>query len=217
MKKTQVKRYLFASALAAALMIGGMFAASLVWPQLNAFNFTLVADPAEYQAALLASDLPLRVFLTLDNLFLTFYTAVFIFLAIRLWSKERGQILIAVALGALLVTAYLDLQENHELITFLHMSQLGWAIEPQMLHSRMVWSQLKFHSSYLGLFLFAFLLPDKTLTEKVLRWTLLVAFVPIGILVYTFPQPIFELLRFTGMLAGLALLAWNTWQELKRD
>ncbi len=97
MKRAQVKRYLIACAGAAAVMIGGMFIASLVWPQLNAFNFTLVADPADYQAALLATDLPLRVFLTLDNLFLTFYTGAFVFLAIRLWSKERNRILVAVA------------------------------------------------------------------------------------------------------------------------
>ena len=73
----------------------------------------------------------------------------------------------------------------------------------------MIWSQLKFHSSYLGFFLFAFILHSDTKLEKFLKISLWFGYLPIGVLVYTFPHPIFDLLRYFFMLAGLSILGWN--------
>ena len=40
-----------------------------------------------------------------------------------------------------------------------------------------------------------------------------VGYLPIGILVYTFPNPLFDLLRYLLMLAGLAILGWNYYRK----
>ncbi len=63
-------------------------------------------------------------------------------------------------------------------------------------------SQLKFHSSYLAFFLFAFVLPGDTFLEKLLKISLWLGYPLIGILVYTFPNPVFDLLRHLFMLSG---------------
>jgi len=146
--------------------------------------------------------------LTFDNLFLMFYTAAFVFLAIELWDEDNIW-LVAVALGALVITAYLDLHENHDLLTQLTTALHGMPISLADLQERMIWSQLKFHSSYLGFFLFAFILHSDTKLEKFLKISLWFGYLPIGVLVYTFPHPIFDLLRYFFMLAGLSILGWN--------
>lgn len=152
-----------------------------------------------------AAEAPLRLALTFDNLFLTFYTAAFIFLAITLWEGNKKMV-VAVALGAVLVTTYLDLHENHDILTQLTTAVNGLPVALADLQQRMIWSQLKFHSSYLAFFLFAFVLPDENFLEKFLKISLWFGYLPIGILVYTFPHPIFDLLRITFMLAGIWLL-----------
>ena len=120
------------------------------------------------------------------------------------------------ALGAVLITAYLDLLENHDILTQLTTALQGLPITLADLQQRMIWSQLKFHSSYLGFFLFAFVLPADTFLEKLLKYSLWFGFPLIGILVYTFPNPIFDLLRYLFMLIGLAMLGWNYYVRYKR-
>lgn len=215
MKKREIREYLSLSALAAALMLGGMLAVALQNQGLTAQDFELFADPQSYMSALLAAGDPLRTILTLDNLFVLFYTAAFIFLATVSWEK-RNRILVSVALGALLITSYLDLHENHSIMAFLAMGESGAQISTDMLFRHSVFSQLKFHSGYLSFFLFAFVLPDKTLLEKILRWSLWLVFAPVGVLVYTYPSVAVSLLRYALMLFGLLLLAWNYWLRAQK-
>jgi len=68
----------------------------------------------------------------------------------------------------------------------------------------------------LGFFLFAFVLPGDTFLEKLLKTSLWFGYLPIGILVYTFPHPAFDLLRYLFMLAGLAILGWNYFVRYRR-
>jgi len=102
-----------------------------------------------------------------------------------------------------LITAYLDLHENHDILTQLTTALNGLPIALADLQARMIWSQLKFHSSYLGFFQFAFVLPNNTLMEKLLKFSLWFGYLPVGVLVYTFPHPFLDLLRYLLMLAGL--------------
>ncbi len=205
MTTKEIYKYIAITAFAAGLMLAGMFAITLmkgVSPQ----HFELVAAPEVYADEIIAAEQPLRLALTFDNLFLTFYTAAFVFLAISLWEGNK-KIVVAIGLGALLITAYLDLLENHDILTQLTTALNGFPITLHDLQNRMIWSQLKFHSSYLGFFLFAFALPGNTLLEKLLKYSLWFGYLPIGILVYTFPNPIFDILRIVFMLAGLFLLS----------
>jgi hypothetical protein len=215
LKKEQIYRYLSLTALAAGLALAGMLLVTLLNSGLTAQDFETFDAPERYAAALLAAEAPLRAIISLDNLFLIFYTAAFIFLATSAW-KDRNRILVAVALGALLVTAYLDLNENHSIMVFIAMANQGITINAETLMRHDVLSQLKFHSSYLSFFLFAFVLPDKTPLEKILRWSLWLVFAPNGILVYTYPSPTLSLLRYLLMLSGLLLLAWNYWLRAQK-
>lgn len=210
MKKREIHEYLSMTALAAALALGAMLVVTLQNQGLTAQDFELFDNPQNYMRALLAAGDPLRAILTLDNLFVIFYTAAFLFLATVAWHK-RNRLLVAVALGALLITTYLDLNENHTIMAFIAMGNRGVDISAEMLFRHSVLSQLKFHSSYLSFFLFAFVLPDDTFLEKALRWSLWLVFAPVGILVYTYPSVTVSLLRYLLMLSGLLLLAWNYW------
>jgi hypothetical protein len=71
---------------------------------------------------------------------------------------------------------------------------------------------IKFCASYLSLFLLAFLLPSRTFTEKLLKYSLWFVQLPVGALVYTTPENLhllFNLMRFVFMVSGFFLLAYN--------
>jgi hypothetical protein len=208
LSKKQIYRNIAYCALAAALAIGAWLLVPLFYGGVTAQDFESFRAPAEYAAALLANEAPLRAILTLDDLFLIFYTATFAFIATASWGK-RKKLLVWVGLAAILVTAYLDMQENSELLTFLAMAKSGAGISAEMLHSRAVLSQVKFLSSYLSFFLFAFVLPSDTFLEKLLRWSLWVVAPVVGVLVYTYPSNLWMLARYVFMLVGLLILAWN--------
>ena len=208
MTKSNLYLYISITAFAAALMLVAMLAVSLLNQGVTAQNFELVTDTDTFTSAILAAEKSLRLILTFDNLFLTFYTAAFVFLAMAVMDASN-RLLVFVALVAVLITAYLDLLENHDILTQLTTALHGLPIALEDLQERMVLSQLKFHSSYLGFFLFAFVLPGDTLLEKLLKVSLWVVYPLIGILVYTFPNPIFDFLRYLLMLSGLSILAWN--------
>ena len=99
--------------------------------------------------------LGLRINLGLDNLFIVVYSAFFVFLAVRLRTLLSPAI-VAVALAALILTALLDAVENHHILLMLHDFQHGAPISVDELEWQMRVSNLKFHASYVGVFLFAF-------------------------------------------------------------
>ncbi|MFA9406435.1 MAG: hypothetical protein ACERKX_11540 [Anaerolineales bacterium] len=208
MTKTHIYKYIAITAIAAAMMLAGMLAVSIFYQGVTAQNFELVSDIETYTQDILVAEMPLRMILTLDNLFLVFYTAAFVFLAMAVWD-EKNRLLVTVGLVAVLITAYLDLLENHDILTQLTTALHGLPIALSDLQDRMIWSQLKFHSSYLGFFLFAFVLPGDTFMEKLLKFSLWFGYLPIGVLVYTFPHTAFDLLRYLFMLSGLTILGWN--------
>jgi len=208
LSRSQIYKYLYVTAFAAAFMLAAMLTVSLFNGGVTAQDFELVNDVDAYTREILATERPLRLILTFDNLFLVFYTAAFLFLAMAV-KDERNGLIVYVGLGAVLLTTYLDLLENHDILTQLTTALHGLPIALADIQERMVWSQLKFHSSYLGFFLLAFTLPKDTFLEKLLRWSLWLGYLPIGILVYTFPHPALGLLRYLLMLAGFLILGWN--------
>ena len=81
MAQSQIYKYLSITAFAAALMVAAMFAVSLFNGGVTAQNFELVSDVESYTREIQAAEASLRLILTFDNLFLMFYSAAFIFLA----------------------------------------------------------------------------------------------------------------------------------------
>jgi len=121
-------------------------------------DFFQSARSLEAYSAFVATPLGplgLRLNLGLDNLFMVFYGAFFVFLTVRL----RGMLdsrLLAVALTALMLTVLLDSIENHHIMTMVHSLQAGLPVSTTDGQLQMIVSQVKFHASYLGVLLFAF-------------------------------------------------------------
>lgn len=214
MKKKELYLYITLLALAGAIALAGMLGVSLTQGGITAQHFEVFNDPQTYSAQLLANEGSLRAILTFDSIFLALYTGAVLCTALAVKNDENAW-LIAVSVGALALTTFLDIHENQELLSFLQMAKVNLAPTVDMLHDRVLWSAVKFNSSYLSFFLLAFALPDKTTLEKILRISLWVAFLPIGVLVYTFPHPLFGLARYALMLGGLLMLSWNYYLRWK--
>jgi hypothetical protein len=212
MKNIELYLYIAVTGLAGAVALAVMLAVSLFQDGITAQHFEVFADPQTYARELLANEGSLRAILTADSIFLVFYTAAVLFVALAVKNEDNAW-LIGVSIAALVLTTFLDIHENQELLTFVQMANVNMAPTVEMLQARVLWSAVKFNSSYLSFFLLAFALPHKTTMEKILRTSLWVGFLPIGILVYTFPHPLFSLARYVFMLAGLLMLAWNYYQR----
>jgi hypothetical protein len=133
--------------------------------------------------------LGLRINLGLDNFFIVVYSAFFVLLAVRL-RTVLSPVTIAVALTALLLTALLDAIENHHILLMLHDFQHGAAISAEELQWQMVVSNLKFHGSYVGAFLFAFGFYRLGGLGRVIAWLLWFGYVPLGIITFVVPVEI---------------------------
>ena len=128
----------------------------------------------------------LRLNLGLDNLFIVVYCAFFVLLAVRL----RGllsPVTIGVALAALLLTGLLDALENHHILAVLHALQHGAPLSSDELKFEMVESNLKFHASYIGSFLFAFGFFRLGGLGRVIAWLLWLGYVPLGMITFAVP------------------------------
>lgn len=214
MKGNALTRNIARLALAAGLALAALLVASILQGSADQ-SYEGFLPSAQYADMLLSNEASVRTYVVIDSFFVLFYSALFILLAIALKNADNVW-LVAAGLVALLVTSYLDIHENNELLVFLRMAGQGIPPSVEMIHSRALWSAVKFQSSYLSFFLFAFVLPDKTVWERVLRWGLWLGYVPAGILVYAFPSPWFELARFFFTLFGLFMLAWTFHQRAKK-
>ncbi|MCB1325838.1 MAG: hypothetical protein H7A21_16395 [Spirochaetales bacterium] len=216
MKKFRAYRAFYLCSSGAGLALLFMLTVSLASDGVTAQAFEVVDEPASYAERLVAAADMLRLVLTLDNLFIILYSAAFVLLA-GIVRKRGNALIVYVSLAALLLTAYLDFAENFSLFGMLAAAQAGTGPGAEEIQSRMIWSAIKFHSSYLGLFLLAFVLPRSTLLEKLLRLSLWLVLPIVGVLVYTYPFGALMLwLRYGLMALGLFLLAWNFYVRARR-
>lgn len=180
-------RSLAALAALAALTVAGMVAGILATHISQDFFQSARTVPA-----LLArlTDEPggafgLRLNLGLDNLFIVLYGAFFVLLAVRL-RPVLDPVVSAVALAALLLTALLDAVENHHIAGMLHAATHGLAVTEAESRLQMAASQVKFHASYLGSFLFAFGLWRLGGLGRAIAVALWL-YVPVGVLISVLP------------------------------
>jgi hypothetical protein len=175
-------------------------------------QFEISQTVESYTKGLIAAENPLRLTFTIDIVFICVFIAVFVFLTQHLKSNNVVTNAVAdVALGAMLVCGFLDFHEDLHILTMLHSATHNLPIEQSEINFRMLFSMIKFCASYLSLFLVAFILPNRTLIEKLLRISLMFLFVPIGALVYTAPENLhllFNLIRFIFMASGFFMLAY---------
>jgi hypothetical protein len=176
-------------------------------------QFEITSNVENYTKSLIAAENPLRLTFTIDIVFICVFTALFVFLTQYFKSNDFVKNAVCdVALGSLLICGFLDFHEDLHILTMLRNATHGLPIEQSEISLQMLFSMIKFCASYFGLFLLAFILPNRTLFEKLLRFSLLFMFVPIGALVYTAPENLhilFNLIRFVFMAFGFFLLAYN--------
>jgi hypothetical protein len=204
-----LNRTLATLAFLASAIVLVMVAAILVTGFSQEF-FELAPSPLQVADALRdqpARALGLRVNLGLDNLFIVVYSAFFVFLAVR-QRTLLSPATIAVALAALLLTALLDAIENDHILLMLHDFQHGAPISAEELQWQMVVSNLKFHASYVGAFLFAFGFYRLGGLGRVIAWLLWFGYVPLGMITFVVPVEIvapFALARTVFFVLGFAL------------
>ncbi len=176
-------------------------------------KFEVTQTVANYTQGLIAGQNPLRLTFTLDIVFICVFTTLFVFITQHLKTNDRVTNAVAdVALGAMLICGFLDFHEDLHILTMLHNAVNNLPIEQAEISMQMLFSMIKFCASYVSLFLLAFLLPSRTFTEKLLKYSLWFFQVPIGALVYTAPENLhllFNLIRFVFMVSGFFLLAYN--------
>ena len=195
-------------ALAAALTVLAMFSIFLV-TGIGQDPLQFVHSPQEYLGILLFNPPILQFAIGLDNLFIMLYSAMFLTLGISLWGVVESKALLATSCGLLGLAGVLDLCENMHFMTMISAAEQGLGIGPTQIELQVWESLLKFHVSYLGLFLMGFALPNKTNLETALCFALRWIQLPVGLLIYLVPREIsvpLVMVRFTFFL--LALLAF---------
>lgn len=176
-------------ALAAAALVLAMFGIYLI-SGIGQDPLQFVHPPQEYLAILQRNPPMLKLAIGLDNLFIVLYSSLFLMVAASLWGRTGSKALLVVAFSLLAAVGVFDLLENMHFLTMLAQAAQGMAIEPTQIQLQAWESQLKFHISYIGLFLLGYVLPDETRLERALCFTLRWVQLPIGLLIYITPKQI---------------------------
>lgn len=173
-------------AFAASAAVAGLFVL-YVATGIGQDSLQVVSTSADYAAILLQDPAALKVVLGLDNLFILFYLPMFVVLGavLQRWNAPRTVMMAATAL--LIATGILDLLENMHFRTLLNSAELGITISQGAIDLQVWESLVKFHISYLGLFLLSFALPQDTMIEKALCFAFRWLQASIGILIYVVP------------------------------
>jgi hypothetical protein len=118
--------------------------------------------------------------------------------------------LLAGALVLLMLSGLLDLLENMHFMTMIATAVQGLPVELPEIKLQAWESLVKFHASYLGLFLLGLSMPRETMLEKALCFAFCWIQLPVGLLIYLTPAVIAKplvMVRFSFFLLGLLGLA----------
>lgn len=171
-------------------------------------TFEIVRDPDVYAAGLRDHATALRALFALDSAFIVLYSAVFILFARRI-ATPANRWLVAIGLGAMLLTAVLDMVEDHHILSMIAGVEVGDAPGAARIAFEHTLSQVKFNASYLGLFLVGLAVPLATLTGRVLAVLLTVGTVVQGAWLYAAPAaalPAGYFGRWAGFVIGFVLV-----------
>jgi hypothetical protein len=170
-------------------------------------TFEVVRPAGEYAAALRGHDVAVRALFAIDTAFVVLYSAFFLVFGRRI-ATEHTRVLITVATGFILLTAFLDMIEDHHILAMLNAARGGADPSTGELVVQQTISQVKFNASYLSLFLFGLAVPRETRAGLVLSLLLTVGTLVQGIWLYAAPAellPAGNVARSLGYLAGFAL------------
>jgi hypothetical protein len=162
----------------------------------------------EYARLLLKNPAALRACLGLDNFFIMFYSTVFVLLGLLLVRAGASRPLVAVALSLLFLLSLLDMIENFHFMAMLARAEQGSLPSPREIELQHIETLLKFHVSYLGLFVLGLALPRRTAAQRWLANLSCFVQLPVGVLVYVTPPALslpLVFVRFGYFLVALIL------------
>jgi hypothetical protein len=171
-------------------------------------TFEIARHPAVYTAELRAYAAPLRALFGLDSAFLVLYSTLLVLFARRLATPDTRAML-AIAIGGVLATAVLDMVEDHHILAMLRGAERGVDATAAQIAFQHALSQVKFHLSYLALFLLGLHVPRRTRAGTVLAWLLTAGTLAQGGCLYAAPDdllPAGNMGRWLGFLVGFALI-----------
>jgi hypothetical protein len=195
-------------ALASIVVLAAMVAITFV-TGVSQETFEIARAPAVYAPELRVFATPLRALFALDSIFLVLYTTLLVQFALRVRTSAT-RILVAIAIGAILLTALLDMIEDHSILAMLRLAERGVDPTAGDIAVQHVISQVKFHASYFGLFLIGLSIPRTKRGMAMLAWFLMVGTLIQGAWLYAAPDaalPAGNAGRWAGFLVGFALLA----------
>lgn len=163
----------------------------------------------DYAHLLLARPPVLRAVVGIDNLFIVFYVTAFLCAGMLLMESGANRTFTLAGVLAICATGALDLFENLHFLVMLGQAELGLSISPARIAFQVLESLVKFHVSYLGLFLFGAALLGRTRAERTLARLAWYVQLPVGLLIYVTPHAIalpLVFVRFAFFLTGLVLL-----------
>jgi hypothetical protein len=194
---------------AAAVVLGmfGIFLATGVGQE----GLQSVHPSVVYAQLLLKNPPVLRTVLALDDTFIVLYAVLFLCLALVLPRYGAHRMLSLTSSALLGAVALLDGLENFHFLALLQHAEQGVLPADSEIGAQVVASLLKFHISYLGLFLLGLSLPRRRPSERWLAGLSCYVQLPVGMLVHVMPTSIaipLVLVRLTYFFSALILLGW---------
>ena len=199
-----VRALAIASMVVLAAMMGITFATGV-----SQETFEIARAPGDYVRELREFAVPLRALFALDSAFLVLYGTLLIQFALRLRTPETRS-LVAIVVGAVLVTVALDMIEDHAILAMLRLAERGAEPSGTQIAVQHVVSQVKFHVGYFALFVLGLVVPRTSRTAVVLAGLLTVGTLVQGAWLYAAPDralPAGNIGRWIGFLVGFALIA----------
>lgn len=201
---TLVSRMALAAAAMVVLMLGIFIVLGIGQDPLQYMH-----SSSDYAAILLKNPPALRVAIGLDNLFIVLYSTMFLALGSAVWERTLSRPLLVASLSLTGLFAALDLLENMHFLSLISAALLGQDVSPTHIELQVWESLVKFHVSYLALFLLGLALPCASRLEMALCFALRWVQLPVGLLIYLVPAEFAKPLvfgRFTFFLVALLLL-----------
>ena len=188
MKTKTLDRILGWLALLATLVVVAMVA-GIVLTHSSQDYFQKARPTADFQQYLAVNPLGaigLRLNIGLDDAFIVLYATFFTILAARLrfWLDRW---IVAVALGAMLIAALLDIAENQHSIVMLHSLEHGLALNLDGAQAQAVATNIKFHLTFVSILLFSFGYAKLGGLGKAIAGLLGLGYLPFGILLLAYP------------------------------
>jgi len=147
----------------------------------------------------------LTIILSFDDMFIAAYVVATVALA-RGLARASGPWSV-VALTAACLGGLLDYVENHHMLSQLRWLEAGGVLSSAAIQAQMIVSSLKWMLGHLAFVAIAFALQPRATLDRLFQLSLIGVQLPMGVLVWTQPNPLWYWSRALCFLAGFVYVA----------